>query len=106
MLNISRKYRKMSPLKSDTTTTTTTSNNKNKSNNKKKQSKQEEIKSFNSKNEIIADLNNNNNNNIPTPPIIKVNRKYSRLSLNSSYESLADQSRSCSSNDTSPARSR
>jgi hypothetical protein len=104
MLNISRKYRKMSPLKSDTTTTTTT----NKSNNKKKQSKQEEIKSFN-KNEIIADLNNNNNNNnnnIPTPPIIKVNRKYSRLSLNSSYESLADQSRSCSSNDTSPARSR
>jgi hypothetical protein len=104
MLNISRKYRKMSPLKSDTTTTTT-NNNKNKSNNKKKQSKQEEIKSFN-KNEIIADLNNNNNNNIPTPPIIKVNRKYSRLSLNSSYESLADQSRSCSSNDTSPARSR
>ena len=103
MLNISRKYRKMSPLKSDTTTTTTTTN---KSNNKKKQSKQEEIKSFN-KNEIIADLNNNNNNNnIPTPPIIKVNRKYSRLSLNSSYESLADQSRSCSSNDTSPARSR
>ena len=54
----------------------------------------------------ITTTNATNNNEIATPPIIKINRKYSRLSLNSSYESLPD-SRSCSSAaNTTPSRSR
>jgi hypothetical protein len=49
----------------------------------------------------------NETNGIVTPPIIKINRKYSRLSLNSSYESLPPESRSCSSTaNTTPSRSR
>jgi hypothetical protein len=58
---------------------------------------------------IITTTNTTENetNGIVTPPIIKINRKYSRLSLNSSYESLPPESRSCSSTaNTTPSRSR
>jgi hypothetical protein len=82
----------MSPLKSDTAAAAATTS------------------TLNIKKQSLLTLDESNDptslrNGIPTPPLIKINRKYSRLSSNSSYESLPD-SRSCSSNSSTLSRSR
>lgn len=83
----------MSPLKSDTATTTLTS---------KKQSTNNLIDDLN-RTTANTKTNKTINNDIPTPPIIKINRKYSRLSLNSSYESLPESRAYSSAGNTTPS---